>query len=158
MNFYLVRPFCRVQNWFYNNAAAPRKKAVRALNSANKALAKAKSGLQIGKAKRVAGTSVAEHQVKISQLEAIVALQKKKVREARDCLEEVLEERKEQKETWKKLPRKPWTSKRGKAAQECGVASAVAGRVDEFEGWRSEDEMLAIAALLDLKNVWIMEA
>lgn len=95
-------------------------------------------------------------QVRVSDLELTVALKERNAKRAKDRLAEVMKGRMELKEARKKLPIRPMETNRGTAVEKYGEASAMAGGVNESEGLWSEDEMIAAAALLDLKTGWVM--
>lgn len=76
--------------------------------------------------------------------------------EAEHRLEDAMAEWNAQRVARKNSPRRSRMFKRGNAAKQCGVA--IAGRMDEFERWWSEDEMTVVAALLSLRNVWVMDS
>lgn len=104
----------------------------------------------------VGASAIQWQQARASDLELTVALKERDAKRAKDRLAEVMKDRMELKEARKKLPVRHMETNRGTAMEKYGEASAVAGGANESEGLWSEDEMIAAAALLDLKTVWVM--
>lgn len=71
-------------------------------------------------------------------------------------MEDAMADWEEQRAARKNSPRKPRMFKRGDAKKQCG--EAIAGRMSESEKWWSEDEKTVAAALLSLRNVWVMDS